>query len=132
MKRHHRANGKRWACRSCNCFQAISLRTLLNHYEPNLRVVCNVDECPAIFTKYNSLYKHITRCHNEVYNDNIEDNANAEFNHNNENDINDMDDDSVADTYINQVSDDSDESSSAEELETHMAEDQVCKSSCRV
>ena len=75
-------------------------------------MVCNVDECPAIFTKCNSLYKDITRCHNEVYNDNIEDNADAEFNHNNENDIDDMDDDSVADRYINQVSD---ENSSAEE-----------------
>ena len=88
-------------------------------------MVCNVDKCLAIFTKYKSLYKHITRCHNEVYNDNIEDNADAKFNHNNENDIDDMDDDSVADIHVNQVSDDSDESGSAE--------DQVCKSSsCRV
>ena len=72
MKRQRRTNETPWTCTCCNYFQAISLRTLLNHYnkvhghETNFRVVCNVDDCPAIITKYNSLYKHITRCHEDA------------------------------------------------------------------
>lgn len=131
MKRHRRTNETRWECRLCNCFQAISLRTLLNHYnkvhgnEPNFRVVCGIEKCPAIFAKYNSLYKHIIRSHKEVYDDNIEDNADPEFNHNN--DIDDIDDGSDSDIYINNhvTVDSADEGSSAEELELDMDENQV-------
>ncbi|XP_028417997.1 uncharacterized protein LOC114542721 [Dendronephthya gigantea] len=115
MKRHRHTNERRWECRLCNCFQAISLRTLLNHYnkvhgnEPNFQVVCGIENCPATFTKYNSLYKHITRSHKEVYDGNIEDNADAEFN--NEDNIDDID---------HHFTVESDESSSAEELELEM------------
>ena len=60
-------------CSRCNAFQALTLRGLLNHYytvhsnETNFRVVCGVNDCPAIFTKYNSLYKHVTRQHRDIY-----------------------------------------------------------------
>ncbi len=83
MKRRH--HEQRWECRICNCFHSLSLRTLLSHYnkvhgnEPNFRVVCNVDDCPAIFTKYNSLYKHVKRCHGDIYNVTMEENPDAEF-----------------------------------------------------
>ena len=52
---------------------ALVLRTLLNHYhtvhcnEPNFNVTCGVGGCPAIFTKYNSFYKHVVRKHREAY-----------------------------------------------------------------
>eukprot|EP00111_Clytia_hemisphaerica_P013852 TCONS_00040766-protein len=60
-------------CLKCNRFEALSLRCLLNHYrsthanESSFNVTCNVDGCPATFSIYNSLYKHITRKHKEVY-----------------------------------------------------------------
>lgn len=60
-------------CFRCNAYQALTLRRLLNHYftvhsnETNFRVICGVNNCPAMFTKYNSLYKHVTRQHRETY-----------------------------------------------------------------
>ena len=64
---------KGFRCSRCNAFQALTLRGLLNHYftvhsnETNFHVVCGVNDCPAIFTKYNSLYKHVTRQHRDTY-----------------------------------------------------------------
>ena len=71
-----------WVCTICNVFQAITLRNLLSHYnrvhgnESNFRVVCNIDECPASFTKFNSFYKHVRRSHQQAYEGSIVDNVN--------------------------------------------------------
>ncbi|XP_066931778.1 uncharacterized protein [Clytia hemisphaerica] len=60
-------------CLLCNYFQALSVRLLLDHYrsvhanQSSFNVKCNVDGCVATFSLYNSLYKHITRKHKEVY-----------------------------------------------------------------
>lgn len=60
-------------CLLCSHFQALSLRNLLNHYrtvhsnQSSFFVTCNVDGCPATFTLYNSLHRHVTRKHKDVY-----------------------------------------------------------------
>ena len=60
-------------CLLCKSFQSLSLRLLLNHYrcvhanEPSFTVKCNVNNCPAEFSLYNSLYRHVTRKHKEIY-----------------------------------------------------------------
>ena len=65
--------GSIFICSKCNSFRALTLRGLLNHYftvhsnETNFRVVCGVDDCPAIFTKYNSFYKHVRKQHRNAY-----------------------------------------------------------------
>ena len=70
---------KHWECNICNVFQAITLRALVSHYnrvhanESNFRVVCNVEECPASFTKFNSFYKHVKRSHQQEYDGTIVD-----------------------------------------------------------
>ena len=48
-------------------------RYLLNHYRlvhanhSSFNVNCNIDGCPSTFSIYNSLYKHVTRKHKEIY-----------------------------------------------------------------
>ena len=65
-------------CLRCSTFQSLELRDLLSHYhqvhsnEINLSVKCDVYGCPAAFQKYNSLYKHIRRHHDNVYLNNNE------------------------------------------------------------
>ena len=60
-------------CLRCDYFQALSLRNLLNHYrfahsnEAFFSVKCNVDQCPAISTLFNSLYSHVIRKHKNIY-----------------------------------------------------------------
>ena len=128
MKRERRTNETPWTCTCCNYFQAISLRTLLNHYnkvhghETNFRVVCNVDDCPAIFTKYNSLYKHITRCHEDVYNETVKGNSDVDNTEDKVNDDGDLFDYNLR--LYNEISD-KDSSDSEELWEANMAEKQV-------
>ena len=61
-------------CDLCKLFRALSLRSLLSHYHTvhskriDFKVTCNVDKCPAVFTKYNSLYRHVRRHHEVKYN----------------------------------------------------------------
>ena len=35
--------------------------------EPNFQVACSVQGCPAKFTVYNSLYKHVLKYHKDDY-----------------------------------------------------------------
>ena len=128
MKRRHE---QRWECSICNCFHSLLLRTLLSHYnkvhanEPNFRVVCNVDDCPAIFSKYNSLYKHVKRHHGDIYNVTVGEDLDAEF----RNTI--TDDTGINNGGLNVIDQDSDNginggntSTSSDEFE--MIQDQVC------
>ena len=49
----------------------------LSHYnavhanEPNFRVACSIDGCPATFNLYNSFYKHVLKYHKELYNEKL-------------------------------------------------------------
>lgn len=132
MKKQRRSHEQRWTCSCCDYFQAISLRTLLNHYnkvhghEPNFRVVCNVNGCPATFTKYNSLYKHITRWHVDVYKDTQPDNDSTEDNVDDGEGDNDDDPDTGGDNILDTVDSSSGADSVEELLETDMDEYQVC------
>lgn len=60
-------------CSICETFQSLTLRSLLNHIHvvhshlPNFNTKCPVDTCGIIFTRYNSLYKHVTRHHGNTY-----------------------------------------------------------------
>ena len=60
-------------CSLCSTFQSLSLRGLSNHVytvhskEINFRIICKIKECPIIFTKYNSWYKHILKHHRTEY-----------------------------------------------------------------
>ena len=114
---------KPWICSICNVFRAINLRALVSHYnrvhanESNFRVVCNVDECPASFTKFNSFYKHVRRSHLHAYEGAILENS-SELNEENTSQV--LDNVSPDDTL------DSDpESSSSEELEMTVDYDEV-------
>lgn len=68
-----RRRNEPWNCCLCDSFQALTLRILLRHYnnihanEPNFRVVCGIDKCPATFRVFNSFYKHVLRYHKESY-----------------------------------------------------------------
>ena len=63
-------------CKCCVSFKCLTLRLLLQHINAkhsndiNFKVQCGVDGCPSIFTKYNSLYRHTLRHHENVYNKN--------------------------------------------------------------
>ena len=71
--RENRIRAEPWHCTLCNSFQALTLRILLRHYnsvhsnEPNFQVACLVQGCPAKFTIYNSLYKHVLKYHKDDY-----------------------------------------------------------------
>jgi len=60
-------------CYLCSTFQSLSLKALLSHYnaihshELNFEVKCGVNDCPAQFRKFNTLYKHVLKRHKEVY-----------------------------------------------------------------
>lgn len=77
-------------CTLCSRFQALILRELLNHYdtvhsnEVNFRVVCGVDCCPATFTLYNSLYKHVVKRHRRTYEDVVIDDDSSSDHHDEE------------------------------------------------
>jgi hypothetical protein len=97
-------DGRVLTCLCCNVFKSLTLRALLNHCfvihrnEPNFQVACNVDGCPAVFKKYNSFYKHVSK-HQAVYDKQAQapqqDRAEDEVSNNNDqyqhhsNDIND-------------------------------------------
>ena len=106
-----------WVCTICNVFQAITLRNLLSHYnrvhgnESNFRVVCNIDECPASFTKFNSFYKHVRRSHQQAYEGSIVDNVNE---------VSEENASQVLDIHVPDTRDSSPESSSSEEFEMTM------------
>ncbi len=118
---------KPWICSICNVFRAINLRALVSHYnrvhanESNFRVVCNVDECPASFTKlppklptkFTSFYKHVRRSHLHAYEGAILDNS-SELNEENTSQI------------LDDTLDSDPESSSSEELEMTVDYDEVC------
>ena len=64
-------------CSQCEIFQCLSLRALLNHIysvhsnDLNFKILCNVNDCPVSFTKYNSLYKHVLKHHRQVYDNDV-------------------------------------------------------------
>ena len=98
-------------CLLCEKFQALSIRLLLNHYrcvhanESSFSVRCNISNCPAVFKLYNSLYKHVTRKHSEIYNNNV-----TEQN-NNSNDNSDNFEDEIENTNHSNENDSSSEES---------------------
>ena len=72
---------KVYKCTNCEHFQCLGLRILLNYlysvHSQNLKFTskCVVPDCAVQFTKYNSLYKHVTKHHNKLYNNNNDDTA---------------------------------------------------------
>lgn len=90
-----------YVCCCCRHFQSLRIKSLLNHYnivhstELTFNVTCNVEDCPKKFNKYNSLYRHIRRHHENVYKglntiEGTEDTAeNSDSSADNENDFSD-------------------------------------------
>lgn len=77
-----REGSKSWSCSRCNSFKGLTLRILLRHYstvhanEPNFQVVCDVDGCPSKFNLWNSYYRHVSRHHKHLYDENTLDDQN--------------------------------------------------------
>ncbi|XP_028415149.1 uncharacterized protein LOC114538196 [Dendronephthya gigantea] len=78
MEDNTQSFGAIWKCFICSTFIAVTLKALMGHYfavhsnEPNFLVKCGVDNCPAIFRRYHSFYKHVSNNHRQVYDSNTE------------------------------------------------------------
>ena len=69
-------NSRNFHCEHCN-FKSVTLRRLLNHIysihsqDLNFKIKCGVPGCELQFDKYNSLYKHVVKHHNDLYNNHL-------------------------------------------------------------
>ena len=150
MKRLHQGNINRaWYCSLCDSFQGLTLWILLTHNtvhgnEPNFRVLCQVDGCPAMFTRYNSFYKHILRYHKDVYNNHLphandsdshrdsddhdQDDCNRQLDGDHDNHDDDGDDGNESDSHYNnneETDEDTNTSSDSDGIQESMDQEKV-------
>ena len=63
-----------YCCSMCSEFAALKFSKILNHIrlihvaEPNFRVSCGIEKCPATYTNFESFRSHVNRKHKSVLN----------------------------------------------------------------
>ena len=62
-----------WKCKTCPAFRTLELKSWMSHvravhsFQPNFKINCPVVNCPASYSVYHSLYKHISNHHKHLY-----------------------------------------------------------------